>query len=89
MRTIQLPAREISRFGSRGIDMDFLPGRSIVRVDEVKASMKMAQPFPDVWLPSAIEMAFSLTTAVGSISAAYDVAYRDYRLAEVTTRIKP
>jgi hypothetical protein len=25
MRTIQLPAREISRFGSRGIDMDFLP----------------------------------------------------------------
>jgi len=25
MRIIQLPAREISRFGSHGIDMDFLP----------------------------------------------------------------
>jgi len=25
MRIIQLPAREISRFGSNGVDMDFLP----------------------------------------------------------------
>lgn len=25
MRIIQLPAREISRFGSHGVDMDFLP----------------------------------------------------------------
>jgi hypothetical protein len=29
-----------------------------------------------------------MTTAIGSIDARYDVEYHDYRLAEVTTRIK-
>ena len=70
------------------MDFDFLPGRSLVRVDDLRASMQMSQPFPDVWLPSAISMRFGLTTALGSIAARYDVEYRDYRVAEVTTRIK-
>jgi hypothetical protein len=82
-------AHQILQYTFDNIDMDFLPGRSIVRVDELKASMKMLEPFPTVWLPGSIEMRFLLTTALGSIDARYDVAYRDYRLAEVTTRIKP
>ena len=82
-------AHQILQYTFDNIDMDFLPGRSIVRVDELKASMKMLEPFPEVWLPGSIEMRFLLTTALGSIDARYDVAYRDYRLAEVTTRIKP
>lgn len=82
-------AHQILQYTFDNIDMDFLPGRSIVRVDELKASMKMLEPFPAVWLPGSIEMRFLLTTALGSIDARYDVAYRDYRLAEVTTRIKP
>jgi hypothetical protein len=69
--------------------MDFLPGRSLVRVDDVKASMKMSQPFPAVWLPASIDMNFRMMTAVGAVAARYDVAYHDYRLAEVTTRIRP
>jgi hypothetical protein len=81
--------RQIVQYTFDNIDMDFLPGRTLVRVDELKASMKMSQPFPGVWLPATIEMAFLMTTAVGSISASYDVEYHDYRLAEVTTRIKP
>ena len=80
---------QILQYTFDNIDMDFLPGRSIVRVDELKASMKMLEPFPAVWLPGSIEMHFLLTTALGSIDARYDVAYREYRLAEVTTRIKP
>jgi hypothetical protein len=80
---------QILQYTFDNIDMDFLPGRSLVRVDEVKASMKMSQPFPDVWLPGSIDMRFSLTMAIGSVAAKYDVEYRDYRLAEVTTRIKP
>jgi hypothetical protein len=82
-------AHQILQYTFDNIDMDFLPGRSIVRVDELKASMKMLEPFPTVWLPGSIEMRFLLNTALGSIDARYDVEYREYRLAEVTTRIKP
>ena len=79
---------QILRYTFDNIDMDFLPGRSLVRLDELKASMRMAQPFPNVWLPSTIDMRFRMTLAIGSIDARYDVEYHDYRLAEVTTRIK-
>ena len=82
-------AHQILQYTFDNIDMDFLPGRTLVRVDELKASMKMLEPFPGVWLPGTIDMRFFLTTAVGPVSASYDIDYRDYRLAEVTTRIKP
>jgi hypothetical protein len=70
-------------------NVEFLPGRSIVRVDEMMASMKMTQPFPDVWLPGTIEMGFGLSTAYGALQARYNVTYHDYRLAEVTSKIRP
>jgi hypothetical protein len=80
---------QILQYTFDNIDMDFLPGRSIVRVDEIRASMQMMQPFPNVWLPGRIEMAFGLTTALGSLRAEYDTTYRDYRVAEVTSKIRP
>jgi hypothetical protein len=79
---------QILQYTFDNMDMDFLPGRSIVRVDDLRASMRMTQPFPNVWLPSTIGMRFRLTMAIGSIEARYDVEYHDYRLAEVTTRIR-
>jgi hypothetical protein len=82
-------AHQIIQYTFANMDFDFLPGRSIVRLDDLSASMRMAQPFPDVWLPSTINMHFRMMTAIGSIDASYDVKYHDYRLAEVTTRIKP
>ena len=80
---------QILQYTFDNVGLDFLPGRSIVRIDEMRASMKMAQPFPDVWLPGTIEMSFGLTTALGSLQARYQVDYHDYRLAEVTTKIRP
>lgn len=80
---------QILQYTFDNIGLDFLPGRSIVRIDEMSASMKMSQPFPDVWLPANIEMRFGLSTALGALSARYDVSYRDYRLASVTTKIRP
>jgi hypothetical protein len=81
--------QQILQYTFDNIGLEFLPGRSILRIDEMRASMKMAQPFPDVWLPGAIEMGFGLTTALGSLEARYQVDYHDYRLAEVTTKIRP
>ncbi len=80
---------QILQYTFDNMDMDFLPARTLVRVDELKASMTMLEPFPGVWLPGTIDMRFLVTTAVGSIDARYDVEYRDYRLAEVKTRIRP
>jgi hypothetical protein len=79
---------QIIQYTFDDMDLDFLPGRSIVRLDDLRASMRMSEPFPGVWLPSTISMRFMMTTAIGSIDARYDVEYHDYRLAEVTTRIK-
>jgi hypothetical protein len=80
---------QILQYTFENIDMDFLPGRAFVRIDELQASMRMAQPFTDVWLPASIAMQFRMSMALGSVAAQYDVEYRDYRLAEVTTRIRP
>jgi hypothetical protein len=79
---------QIIQYTFDNMDFEFLPARSLVRLDDLRASMRMSQPFPDVWLPSTITMRFGLTTALGSVAARYDVEYRDYRVAEVTTRIK-
>jgi hypothetical protein len=79
---------QILKYTFDDIDMDFLPGRSLARVDDVKATMRMGQPFPDVWLPRDIEMQFRMTMAVGPFDARYRVEYHDYRQADVTYRIR-
>lgn len=81
-------APQILQYTFDDIDMDFLPGRSLVRIDDVKATMRMGQPFAGVWLPSAVDMRFRMTLAVGGVDASYRVEYHDYRLAEVSYRIK-
>ncbi len=80
---------QILQYTFDNMGLDFLPGRSIVRIDEMTASMEMGEAFPDVWLPSRIKMRFGLSTALGALSAQYDVSYRDYRLASVTSKIRP
>ena len=79
---------QILQYTFDDIDMDFMPGRSIARVDDVKATMRMGQPFPDVWLPRDVEMQFRMTMAVGPFDARYRVEYHDYRLADVTYKIR-
>lgn len=79
---------QILQYEFRNIDMDFLPGRSIVRLDDLQASMRMGQPFNGVWLPDTIAMQFGMTLAIGAVTGQYAVHYRDYRLADVKTRIR-
>jgi hypothetical protein len=80
---------QILRYTFDNVDMDFLPGRWLVRVDDLRASMRVTEAFPDVWLPDTIDMRFRFTTAAGTLEARYDVRYHDYRLADVKTRIIP
>jgi hypothetical protein len=80
---------QILQYTFDNLGLDFLPGRSLVRIDEMRASMKMTEPFANVWLPGTIEMAFAMSTALGALRAQYDVSYHDHRLAEVTSKIRP
>jgi hypothetical protein len=80
--------RQILRYEFRFQDMDFLPGRTIVRVDSSRASMQMAEPFANVWLPDAVSWRFRLGSAAGPLEARYDVRYRDYRVPETSGRIR-
>ena len=81
-------AHQILQYDFHNIDMDFLPGRSIVQIEGMDATMRMTQPFPDVWLPQSIAVTFQATLAIGTIDARYSVDYHDYRLADVTIRVQ-
>ncbi len=79
---------QILQYTFDDIDMDFFPGRSLVRVDDLKATMQMGQPFPNIWLPKSIDMHFGMMLAVGAVDATYSVEYSNYKEAAVTYKIK-
>jgi len=81
---VEPDSHQIVKYVFENIGFDFLPGRSMVRVDDVSATMEMAQPFADVWLPRHIDGNGDITLANGTYGVRYVVDYRDYR--EATTK---
>jgi hypothetical protein len=79
---------QIVRYTFDNVDFDFLPGRWLVRIDEVSASMQMAQAIDDVWLPREIAMQGSFTLATGTFRVRYDRRFSDHRKAEVSARVR-
>jgi hypothetical protein len=79
---------QIVKYDFRNMDMDFLPGRWLARIDGLTASMEMGQPFPSVWLPRSLRIGFDVTLAIGEVDGRYAVDYHDYKLATVTTRVR-
>lgn len=78
---------QIVKYRFDNVWMDFLPGAWLVRVNEIHASMTMGRPFPGVWLPRELTVGAEVTLASGSFDGEYRRQFRNYRLAEVTTRI--
>jgi len=70
------------------VALEFLPAQWLVHVDDVRASMTMGQPFPDVWLPRGLEMNAALTLALGSVEFHYTLDYHDYRQADATIKVR-
>ncbi len=85
---VEPASHQIIRYTFDNVHLDFLPAAWFVRFDELHATMTMAQPFKDVWLPRDIEMRFGATMASGSVTARYLVDYRDYREPGTDARIK-
>lgn len=84
---IEPASHQIVKYTFDNVDFDFLPGAWLVKVDTVNASMTMSQPFPDVWLPKAIDINVALTLAIGQFEFKQAVAYHDYREANVTSKV--
>jgi hypothetical protein len=80
--------RQIVKFTFENVDFGFLPGRWLVRVGDVKATMLMGQPFPDVWLPREMLFEGEVTLAAGTFEARYAREYYDYRQGETRARIR-
>jgi hypothetical protein len=78
---------QIVQYTFENIGMDFLPGRAIVRVDGVSASMQMNEAFPGVWLPHRITGRGEATLATGTYRVNYDLEYHDYRQADVKSKV--
>jgi hypothetical protein len=85
---VDAATHQIVRYTFDNLHLDFLPVAWFVRLDHLRATMTMSQPFTDVWLPRDIELNFGATTASGSFTAQYRIDYYDYREAATGSRIK-
>jgi hypothetical protein len=79
---------QIVKYTFENVWMDFLPGAWLVKVDDIRASMAMGQPFPGIWLPRGMEIHAGVTLANGSYEATYKRSFSEYRQADVTTKLR-
>ncbi len=79
---------QIVRYTFDNVWLDFLPAAWLLRVDEIRASMTMGQPFPGIWLPRAIDIGAGITLANGSFAAGYERRFDQYREAATSYKIR-
>ena len=79
---------QVLRYTFDNVGFDFLPAAWALRVTDMKASMTMSQPFPDVWLPKSVQMGFGVMLAAGALDFDYQLEYYNYREATTGARIK-
>jgi hypothetical protein len=79
---------QIVKYTFDNTEFDFLPGRWLVRVGDVTASMTMARVLDGVWLPSRISMNVALSVATGAYAGRYERTFTNYKKAEVGARIR-
>ena len=84
---VEPKAHQIVKYTFNNVGFDFLPVQWFVHVDDLRATMTMGQPFPDVWLPRNLELALDFTLAIGQLDMRYALEYHDYRRADVTSKV--
>ena len=81
-------SHQIVKYTFDNVWLDFLPAGWIVRVDDLRASMQMGQPFPGVWLPRDVSIHAGVTLALGSMEHQYKRAFSNYRKADVASKVR-
>ena len=79
---------QIVKYTFDNVWLDFLPAGWLVKIDDIRASMTMGQPFPGVWLPRELNIHSGITLANGSFEGGYERKFDEYRLAEVATKMR-
>jgi hypothetical protein len=79
---------QIVKYTFDNVWLDFLPASWMVKIDDIRASMTMGQPFPGVWLPRELNIHSGITLANGSYEGGYERKFEEYRLAEVATKMR-
>jgi len=79
---------QIVKYTFDNVWLDFLPAGWLVKIDDIRASMTMGQPFPGVWLPRELNIHSRITLANGSYEGGYERKFEEYRLAEVATKMR-
>jgi hypothetical protein len=80
-------AKQIVKFAFDNVQTDFLPISWFFRLNDLKASMTMSQPFKDVWLPRDVDVLLSAMLALGVIDLRYHLDYLNYAEATTSGRI--
>ena len=79
---------QIVKYTFDNVGLDFLPGRWLVHVDEIRASMVMREAFPDVWLPARLDVGAEVVFASGRVRfLAERSSTSDYREANVSDHV--
>jgi hypothetical protein len=84
---VEPASHQIVKYTFDNIDFDFLPGQWLLRVETVRATMTMGQPFPDIWLPRDLELNAAVDVAAGRFDVRWAVEYHGYRQADVTSKV--
>jgi hypothetical protein len=84
---VEPKAHQIVKYTFDNVGFDFLPAQWLVHVSDLKAEMTVAQPFPDVWLPSSMAINLAMTLAIGQFDVRYGLDYHDYRVPSVTSKV--
>ena len=84
---VEPKAHQIVKYTFDNVGFDFLPSQWLVHISDAKATMTVGQPFPDVWLPSTLEINLAMTIAVGQFDVRYALEYHDYRRPDVTSKV--
>ena len=84
---VEPKTHQIVKYTFDNVGFDFLPTQWLVHISDAKATMAVGQPFPDVWLPTSLEINLAMTVAVGQFDLRYGLEYHDYRRPDVTSKV--
>ena len=84
---VEPKAHQIVKYTFDNVGFDFLPAQWLVHLSDARATMTVGQPFPDVWLPTGLEINLAMTVAVGQVDMRYTLDYHDYRVPSVTSKV--
>ena len=78
---------QIVKYTFDNVWLDFLPAAWLVRIDDLRASMTMGQPFPGVWLPRNLSIHAGVSIALGPMELSYKREFTNYRKADVSSKV--